>query len=179
MASTFRVALLQVPCEYGRCGLYRYTLVAANLSDLPPGGPGGPHGFRRPLARRARPVPPRRRPMTGGARRPGHVPRAWKDASGQKPAPDLPRAPSRKLPGCSTWVRKPSVTSESLTGPPDQPVNGRLACAGGESARLRLARFPRPAVAWRGVFSCAGVPGLGPLRRAGYLVPVPSDWPVP
>jgi hypothetical protein len=69
-------------CECGRCGIYLFTFGVANLSDLPPAGPGGPHGFRKPLARRARPVPPRRRPKTGGARHPEHVPRAWKDAAG-------------------------------------------------------------------------------------------------
>jgi hypothetical protein len=65
------------------------TLMTANLSDLPPGGPSGPHGFLRPLARWARPVPPRRRPMADGARRPGHVPRTWKGAAGPRPAPGL------------------------------------------------------------------------------------------
>jgi len=48
-----------------------------------------------------------------------------------------------------------------------------------EGSPLRLARFPRPAVTRRGDFPCSGVPGLGPQRREGYLVPVPVTGPTP
>ena len=55
-------------------------------------------------------------PLADGALHPGHIPRAWKGASGAEAGTRL--APSRERPGCFTRVGEPSVTSESLTGPP-------------------------------------------------------------
>jgi hypothetical protein len=93
--------------------------------------------------------------------------RAWKGASGAEPGTRL--APSRERPSCSTPLGGPSVTSETFTGPPDQPVNGRLACAGGESAAPRtISRAPQTVA---GRLSVCGRSRARPAATGGLFGP--------
>jgi hypothetical protein len=145
------------------------------LGDLPPGVPTGPHGVSLPLARRARPVPPRRPFWPTGPAARGTSPGRGRARRGPKASRDL-RPLVNDLVASHGWEGPVSHPSHARV-PPDQPVNGRLACAGRESAAPRTG--PAPRNQRRGGFRCAGVPGPDPQRQVGYLVPVPSDRPVP
>jgi len=144
-------------------------------SDLPPRGPAGAHGTSQPLARRARPVPPRRPPWPTGPATRGTSPGRGRARRGPKPAHDL-RPLVNGLVASHGWESPVSHPSHSRVLP-DQPVNGGLACAGRGSAAPRTG--PAPRIQWRGDFRCAGVPRPDPQRQVGYLVPVPSDRPAP
>jgi hypothetical protein len=124
-----------------------------------------------PFARRARPVHSPLPGETSGAHHPGHTPGRGRARRGPGPARDL--RPLMSASDAPTGWGEPEGVSESVTASPDQPVNGRLACAGEVCCASR--GDPPPAVrgsrdqlpsAWADC-RCAGVPRLDPgVRRA-------------
>jgi hypothetical protein len=128
-----------------------------------------------PSARRARPVHPPRPGEAGGAHLPGPTPGRGRARRGPRPARDL--RPLKSAADAPTGRGEPDGVSEPVTASPDQPVDGRLAWAGG--SLLRLARVPRPTSVGWGRLSVCGRSQTRPGRETGYLVPVPTGRPAP